>query len=132
MSSQEAIAAAVEWWANVLSNPAKFDNGDVLSGIFAAWAAKGLEPLSGSTLDAFREALTATLAESHPWCLGTDYDPDGILREAALSAGIPKHELGLRFPCKTMMWLEDGKVSVAHGYRAPIEVVYEDPEGGKP
>ena len=134
-----------KWWANVLRDGAKHDAGDAGINAMAAWAQEGQKSLPESQLAAFEEALFKRMTEhwmqynrvesfaegtgSVHWVIATDYSPCRPMGQAAHDAGIfPDSGAGdsiTRFPCKTIMWLEPGKVTVRYGYAAPIETIWE-------
>lgn len=132
--SDEALAAAADWWAKAIQRP-KFDNGgtddaNMLSRMLMYIQAQHIpEPL----VEAFRKKLTEMMRERTPagspylgLTISVDYDPDLILREAADATGIPHGN----FPWKTVMWLEPdggGQVTVRHGYGAETQLVFGDP-----
>lgn len=132
--SDEALAAAAEWWAKAIDRP-KFDNGgtdeaNMLSRMLMTIQA---QPVTEAQLDTFKTRLIELLREKSPveslrpdLCLHVDYHADQVLCDAADAAGI-QHE---NFPWKTVMWIDadgGGKVTVRHGYGAETQLVYGDP-----
>lgn len=130
------IEAAVSWWADQLAGDATHDNGDLPLSLFATALAGQLAPLLPQQIESFKASLAMRLREdfapswdssdpmrgSYGRTLGVDYNPDARLRQAAEDAGIGA--LSLRFPCKTMMWVDPGKVQVAKGYGAkPVTIL---------
>jgi hypothetical protein len=126
----DEIAAAVNWWADQLRGPAKMDNGDAFG------SAKDLPPVTEEQIEKFKASLTEKLPAylgrywnpEDPLCgsyfrtLSVDYDPCALLSDAADYAGIDAQ--GLRFPIKTVMWIDPGEVRVACGYGAADVVVW--------
>ncbi len=125
---EDEIRAAVEWWKGVLRRPPRHDNGEEMQSAFANVLAANLEPLPEEQVERFGVALADGLVgfvrpERNNY-LAVDYAPKGILLEAAEKAGIEIGNLDLRFPFKTGMWIEPGRVTVSCGYRAPLERIY--------
>lgn len=139
-SMADEIEAATEWWADKLRHIAKFDNGDdsPVGGITAVLAmtlsAQNAVPTE-KQIDRFRASLdwrlmarcVSTWRYDQPnWCsahrtVHVDYGPDPILRDACDDAGIERADS--RFPCKTTMWIDPGKVQVAEGYgKGPVTI----------
>jgi hypothetical protein len=86
------------------------------------YTADSCEPLPEEKIQAFSTALREICQRELPSILSTDYAPEDALLEAVQRAGIDNAEV--RFPIKTMMWIEFGRVSVKCGYGAPVEVIY--------
>ena len=135
---EQEINAAVEWWVEQLRQLAHHDAGDRLNSAFVnVFTERYFTPLSDEQLATFRSALheeVTKMVEEHPpkegdpmWgaamrCFGTDYGPDHVLGEAADRAHIDDQRL--RFPVKTLMWVDPGKVEVRPGYGAEEQVIY--------
>lgn len=85
----------------------------------------GLSPVK---LDAFETELRRRLTErpSEGFCLTTDYQPCGLLADAAKAIALPEI---LVFPWKSMSRVEDGKVYGRIGYGAPEYLVTLDAQG---
>jgi hypothetical protein len=140
------IRAAVRWWSEKLAGPHFQDNGANLRdfvglyGSLQATMVRQDSPVpSPNQLQAFRIGLAFAIRDAietqdiwRPYqpiwggasegrCISVDYDPDRMLRDCAVKAGISL----FRFPIKTTMWLSPGRVTVACGYRAPEEVIYD-------
>lgn len=135
---EQEISAAVDWWTAQLQQPARHDAGDFEINTFA-WMSgmKTYTPLSDAQLTAFRAALQqeiTALVELHPPLTGNphygaalrtvsvDYQPDDTLSKATKTADIDSF---MRFPLKTVMWIDPGYVSVRCGYGAQEEVVWQ-------
>lgn len=122
---KEEIKVAAKWWADQLRSNPKHDNGDALHNVMFAILANHLTPLSNEQVEKFEQELISRLEKTdHLYHIGVDYGADLRLRESCEAAGIDCEN---RFPVKSSMWFEPGKVSVSRGYRAPIEVIYEEP-----
>jgi len=134
---KKEIEAAVNWWVDILKGNPNHDNGESLQSIFANLCARTLKPLSEEKIYTFRLSLTEGITKrieklghdpNNPmWgsslrCFGTDYHPDVVLAEAAEKAEIDA--ISLRFPIKTLMWINPGEVTVSRGYGAKSEVIY--------
>lgn len=109
---------AARWWADQLRRNTKQDNGERegLANVVAVLKG-GSQP--EDLVEKFEAALLRMLEEKGSKLLSTDYDPSGLLVEAAREAGIPA-SCG-PFPLKTVMWIEDKSVSVKHGYGAATQ-----------
>lgn len=136
---EKEIKAAVDWWGEAIKSP-KFDNGDksdtgAMTTIMMTLAS-GDRP-SDEQIQEFKQEYAKLLKFSFAgcWylddpsrgaglrCQGVDYHPHGEMLQAAEKAGIsPK-----RFPIKTNMWVDPGRVTVSYGYGAPLKVIYETP-----
>lgn len=139
-SMAEPVKAATEWWAEKLRHVAVFDNGDpsAVGGMTAilAMAVSARNPApTEDMLAAFQcslaERLMARCVSSWRWdqpewasyqrTVHVDYGPDPILSAACEDAGIQHADS--RFPCKTTMWIDPGKVQVAEGYgKGPVTI----------
>lgn len=80
-----------------------------------------VKPTTDEAFAKFETVLADDIASQKPRTLGVDYGPDRILSVCAEQAGVDT----MRFPWKTMMWLDwtTGHVRVGHGYRAPIQEI---------
>lgn len=117
------INAAVEWWTQRLREHPTHNTGDAdLNFAIDMFTFGQCGPLPEEKIQAFRTALTEICQRAWPSTLSTDYAPEDALREAVERAGIDNAEI--RFPIKTMMWIEFGRVSVKCGYGAPVETIY--------
>lgn len=132
------IRAAVDWWAERLARNEFQDNGDDYQSVFATLVASETDVPNERQLQMFRDILTASIkakitgagswnVDEPMWgactegrCIGVDYGPEPLLRDAATSAGINTN----RFPIKTCMWISPGTVKVSHGYRAQDKQIY--------
>lgn len=124
MLNEEQIKAAVEWWADAISNP-KFDNGDQTKtgGICMGMAVLLKEGVSEQQVGKFKEELTAQLSDEgiDYVCLNVDYGPCRALSDAMRDAGIAPTNA----PWKTdMQFFGDGSIQVSYGYGAPYKQVY--------
>lgn len=132
--TRDQIDRAVLWWGRSLEKP-KFDNLGDRGGTFQEEMPSILATMtrakSGPTeeqIAMFRMKLDELLSsdsvqarEAFQRGLHVDYDPDRILAVALDHAGIAPGLTSL--PWKTNMWFRDGKVTVSHGYGAPIEEI---------
>ncbi|PGQ88178.1 hypothetical protein [Priestia megaterium] len=136
---ENEIRAAVKWWTDVLAsaNP-KHDNGDPnpAAQFLLSLSTNSLTPLSEDQLQSFREHLGEILAEklkenwnpeepdvgSYFRTIYNDYGADSSLRTAAELANIDR--INTRFPIKTNMRIDPGRVTVARGYGSPYETIY--------
>lgn len=125
-----AAQAAAQWWASAIGAPT-FDNGDGLQSMLGTLLAAGKPAPTVSEARSFADILAARIQTDLDRCreygdlsIGVDYVPDRILAEAAREAGIST----LRFPWKTMMWVNDDHVTVSAGYRAPTVLVWASEE----
>lgn len=126
--NKETAQKAAKWWADQLRGFAKHDNGDDSeTGVYGAMLMtilQGAEKAKQTPeqVDAFEVALADVLMKECPrWGFGTDYHPDHILEAAAEIAGL---RLGMAtLPIKTIMWIDDDKVTVKCGYGAPTEEI---------
>lgn len=137
------IGAAVDWWATVLCEGAKRDSGDAKlnSQMRMIESLRPIDPkVDPYKVQSFRDAMTKGLriqCERHPASLddpqrgsilrvvACDYQPGGVLFDAANLAGIDQRQ----FPIKTTMWIDPGAVTVRYGYGAEITTVLVTDEG---
>lgn len=108
---------AARWWADQLRGT-KQDNGDQIGLANVVAVLKG-DRQPADLVEKFEVVLLRMLEENGSSLLSTDYDPSGLLVEAAHEAGIPA-SCG-PFPLKTVMWIDSGSVKVKHGYGAAIQ-----------
>jgi hypothetical protein len=128
----EMARAGAKWWADVLRDGAKMDNGDQsqTGGMVFAMAIIG-QAESRSEQDEeqyqrFEDELATVIEESddkYGLYVGVDYHPDSILSDAAERAELV-HDGITTFPWKTSMSFRDGKITVGYGYRAPMVQIY--------
>lgn len=119
----EQIEVAVDWWADVIQQP-KFDNGDnsVAGGMCMMLALKNASGVSPEQVEAFKSALSKRLTgEDEYFTLGSDYGPEIVLDDVFSEAGISKSNC----PWKTVMYFQNGGVSVSYGYRADKKKLLE-------
>ena len=123
--TEETINKITNWWAEQLKAPT-FDNGDPSTiGNLCRSMAKRLSDRahpSEEQLTIFKDVLAEYLREEANLCygcLGVDYHPTVLLARAADAAGIPL----ARFPWKTSMTMDAGKVFVRLGYGAPWQEI---------
>jgi hypothetical protein len=132
------IVTAAKWWADQLRGPAVQDNGDKFMSGFATAASMMCKPLAPEVIAKFEAELRTRLAAkynelkcwypSNPnWAsamrvIHVDYNPCGPLLDAAEAVGVDMPSL--RFPIKTCVWVNPGRVEVARGYGAARRVVY--------
>lgn len=128
----QEINAAAEWWAQRLREMPSHSSGDQLIDAAASFIAMTTTgPLSEEKVQAFKDALIAALKQDlaeneHIFPFGCDYSPDQILNDAANIAKI--NQVHSRLPIKTIMWVEPGSVSVAHGHGSSTVVIYSAQE----
>lgn len=142
------VAAAAKWWANQLRELPSFDNGSKdLGSQMAAFTMNmvrlSIPELPEEKIATFEQVLAEGMElviESHSedwrpgqpkWgCFrrhfGTDYQPDRVLEQAALAAGI---DLSFRAPIKTRMWINPGSVMVVCGHGMPAQEVFTTVKG---
>ena len=118
------IAAAAEWWAKTLASQNwKQDNGDEFSSKLQndlLMRARRESPLTPDQINKFKKELIAELttaineSQRPPFFVGVDYDPQPLLYDAAINAGVQNEQLGF-FPWKTTMSIQQGKVTVRRG-----------------
>jgi hypothetical protein len=116
---------AIEWWADKLvhGNNSGLSDAERRSGENEAYAIAEMimtatkPKVSDEQLQKFKESLARQLEELRPRTLAVDYGPDTILAKALADAGV-KNSMGT-LPIKTVMLLDDDKVSVMYGYGAP-------------
>lgn len=132
--SDEALAAAADWWAKSIRQP-HFDNGGTdRANVFAqVLAHMQVQRVTEEQLERFKKRLAELMRERSPLssdypdlCIATDYHPDPILCDAADAAGIPHGN----FPLKTVMWINgkgEGHVVVRAGYSASEQTIFGDP-----
>jgi hypothetical protein len=98
-----AITAAVQWWTKALT---------------------GRDGIETDKLESFGKALNADLSgrleETYRVYLEVVHQPKGVLRDAALAAGLNLDA----FPPATTMAVGDAKVEVSTSAHAPYESVY--------
>lgn len=127
---EKEIEVAVKWWVEKLGgfSPLKQDIGDAklesdLAFLGVLMGAHRAEP---TKVKEFGLALARLMHEqpADTYWLDVDYDPMGLLGQAAEEAGI----FSFQFPYKTHMHVHKGKVIVACGYGQPYETIYEAKE----
>jgi hypothetical protein len=120
--TEEQVSKAVEFWKEQLRSGI-WDNGDSsATGFMTTMMARDLQESSRpqeDVLEKFGVALDRLIREGEIWSLryglSVDYEPGGVLADAAKEAGIETSA----FPCKTRMYFRDGKVEASCGYGAP-------------
>ncbi len=140
---REARTAA-QWWADQLAANDPQRTGEAMHEAFADYARSKMERPSPEQVEVFRahleEAILQMLREpASAWdaalssgepnrggalrTVAVDYNPGGILKDAADAAGVKTRLL----PVKTCMWINPGQVRVGHGYNAaPVELDLAD------
>lgn len=126
MITDQLIERAVELWCRALKRPSH-DNGDKTKNGFMAQALSDMlldKQMEGITdydarIEKFRAALIERLkaqrrerGDNWSFHLGTDYNPDPMLADAAMEAGIPSQA----FSYKSTVYCYGGCVSAAFGY----------------
>ena len=124
MSDEALEVAAMWWWEQFRGAPKDAGASDFESAIASNLAHRlgGRHAMSESPA-AFVHAVLAAYQREPFTFLEADYDPQPRLAELMRVAGINTQ----RCPWKTIMWLEDGRVTVSHGYRAPLETLWPRP-----
>lgn len=124
------VRIGAKWWADVIYNGAKQDNGDVMQSAFAGAFTNMLESITKEQRDIFEENLYKTILDKwDEWYFESyggfmiiiDYGVGGVLK-------IAKEELeidDLHFPMKTDMKISTEKVEVSYGYGAKWEEIKE-------
>jgi len=125
------IEVAAKRWADQLRTRTKQDNGDLMTEMMVNMVAEVQSPTESAKVEAFEaelaDALSAPDVGYAGRCLSTDYGPGGLIRQAAITAGVTPD--CPPFPMKTCMWIDDDKVTVSHGYSAPVVQLWpEEPE----
>lgn len=125
--SEELAAIAARWWGDLLMEPPSHDNGDAFQSVFGRLLAASEPPVSPAQRDAFVAALARAIARSTDryTYVFVDYDPCGMLEDAAAEAG--RVHLS-RLPWKTRMLIHDGEIAVARGYGAAFETIWPTPK----
>ena len=121
-TEKEMLArAAGAWWTERLRRPEPHDNGsrDLGSILACAMADRARHPITEEQLAVFRKELEKRVLQEElreffgAVSLYSDYEPSGLLREAAKAAGIRPGD----FPYKTGLKIySDGRVMVFTGY----------------
>lgn len=132
---------AADWWATKLQVP-NFDIGGPESENTLAEIGASLThetPLT-EKITQFKTALKESIAKiigdggerfkTFGMKLGVDYEPDSILSEALLKAGITDDITAL--PWKTSMLINTTNIKVTDGLNTSQKVIYELPEELKP
>ena len=122
MNEQHARTAA-HWWAQQLTKHSKLDMGDTpdcaMPSALGRLARDAEAVFTQEQADAFEDELFDELMTTERRQYDTiscDYGPDHTLRTCAERVGIT---LGMTtFPWKTVMWIEDDKITVREGYTA--------------
>lgn len=121
--TDDQIRVAVDWWAKSIRDP-EYNNGDdSFTGAMTKSLAQmisDVHPVTEEAIEKFKVALTHLLKTTSLRFLSTDYGPG---RDLALCADVAEVDYS-RFPWKTCMWLDEGKVIVSAGYQAPIETLW--------
>lgn len=124
---EKQIEVAVNWWANLLDQGARQDNGDAMTAVLMGMLSATIKPPKSEQIETFRAELTkglrAAMEKPHFRSLYNDYGVDPILAEAAKAAGIEAN--CPPFPVKTCMWINKERVTVRYGYGAPETVLWE-------
>jgi hypothetical protein len=152
---ENALEAAADWWTDQLRKVPRLDNGDSSPRGAITWAlgvsaAMSCPTLSEDQLATFRASLLGFLSgeasvqlrglrgvpsditmrdvrrRGSIEHLGCDYGPDAFLAQACAAAGFDGK---MRFPWKTTMWIQRGRVRVGEGYCAKPVEIYCDREG---
>lgn len=124
--SEEVAAIAARWWGDLLMEPPSHDNGDAFQSVFGRLLAASEPAVTPAQRDAFVAALARSIeqaADDYVF-IDVDYDPCRMLQDAAATAGIVGTE---RFPWKTRMFIDGGKITVARGYGAAFETIWPAP-----
>ena len=133
------IDAAVAWWSQQLQETSRHKTGDAMNDAFVSTVqnALNLSPLSVEQIRTFEETLRSSiitlieesgldlsdpLSGSYHRVVSTDYGPEDVLAHAAGVAHITYQDF--RFPMKTIMWIDPGRVLVRSGYGGQEVVIY--------
>ncbi|MEM8604577.1 MAG: hypothetical protein AAGF24_12175 [Cyanobacteria bacterium P01_H01_bin.121] len=131
----QAIKAAVDWWADQLIQLPHYDDGDTSAEgrikVLMSEHQTASEPIpSKAAIATFRDSLARQLDDLYAqstkngcsfkaW-IEVDYDPDSMLKKALTDADIDK-----TLPCKTSMKISEGKVAVSCGYGKPFQGLWQ-------
>ena len=124
-----AVKAAAKWWADQMRHPKSSTSGDDMIDMMTMWAQSQQKENAAEEIDRFESELAKLIAEDvelERWakwgpCISVDYGPDLMLHTALNAAGIPN---AMALPIKTVMWVNEGKITVRRGYRADEKVVW--------
>jgi hypothetical protein len=143
MIDSKLLEAAANWWAEQISgHKLNWDNGAqnegsaedrrignmmwMLGNINANSAREGV---TSEKLQKFKESLIRRVSERYEnsvkhypeyyVTLSVDYGPDELLYESAKEAEIDSNV----FPCKTVMWIDQEKVTTRLGYGAQEKII---------
>lgn len=129
----DAAKVAAKWWADVLYEGAKKDNGDAVQSMFAAVMLGDKFKPSREAADKFELLLARfitrqlTIGLNNGYCgdvgLSVDYHPDWNLRIIGDYCGISDSA----YPWKTNMHVSLDHVVLRYGYHAPEEMLYGTP-----
>ncbi len=121
---EEEAAVAADWWSNHIGSKAGCDNGDSFQSMMLYMLAAQSD-VTESQKQVFskliKDLVMRELKRTESVCLSVDYAPDYELYDVAVKSGISPSA----FPCKTVMWIEPGSVSVKYGYQGDIQELYE-------
>lgn len=123
------VTAAVKWWTDILgkNTPSTVGDAQVDMMLDLTRAVSGAARPTDEQVAAFEAELTKLVAQDHARSvesgstyntviLSVDYHPEDLLRSALAAAGIS--EQSARFPVKTVMWVDAGRVTLRKGYGA--------------
>ncbi|HIK27620.1 MAG: BTG family protein [Oscillatoriaceae bacterium SKW80] len=119
------IKLAVETWKNILRERWIY----LTSGDFPK-ISKDLGPVSEEILDRFGKALGKLLEEAvkdvvWPYCnTHSEFHPDPMLMQAAIEAGLSKHQADLLFPIDAQICIAPNSVTVRIGADAEAKEIF--------
>lgn len=116
--ARSAAAAASRWWEAVLVGGPKQDNGEPSA------IQELLKQVDNKVSPYFAAMLEAKIDKFGIDYIDVDYDPCVLLHQVAEESGSNI----LKWPWKTGMWMEQGKVVVRYGYGAEDREVWSAPQ----
>jgi len=123
----ETAEVAGKWWADKLRRGTVQNNGEDMQSMMMTLFAM-MAPKSASydeDVDDFEailvELIDAELKGGRDVYLRVDYHPEGLLREAAVSADI---DVDFKLPVKTSMRVSKETVVVSEGYGSPEKQIF--------
>lgn len=128
--SRPEILAAVNWWVAQVERAPRHETGDLTANLLLSLRSSESATPGTEARKVFRASLTekieTEIARRHPsirrnaLVIYSNYQPTGILGEAAREAGI-SHS---RFPVKTMMRIDPYSVTVSVGYASKSQEIW--------
>ncbi|MCX6774571.1 MAG: hypothetical protein NTY99_00580 [DPANN group archaeon] len=139
----KAFQAAAKWWADHLRDiNYKHQTGDDKMDMFATVQLATRPKLKNEQIDAFESELEKKLVKSYKdwikmcefgdidfrnkyYSIDIDYEPCGVLLEAAKKAGLSARDMALRLPVKSGMGIKPTCVIVSAGYQQDYQTIYK-------